>query len=578
MTFRIAHRVGLLGALILLATQTGCLVGQPHGSGQRMRITEPASKREYFIYLPEPYQAASAEQRKARRWPLVVTFHGMKPFDHADWQLHEWEAEADRYGYIVCAPRLNAPDVLAEFPLRRVHPAFKGDEDATVAILNHVFSTTEADRTNVLATGFSSGGYMAHYMLNRHPELFTCLAARQANFASSVLEPSMTSRSRNTPVLVMYTQNDMGICKEESQAAVQWYEKYGYGNIGWVKLKDLGHVRTPDIAADFFGRVANVRPSRSASVLANRQALAGNSKGLAFLGGANASPPVAVAGPKPAAAAEGDSPVAAPPTRGPGAAPPVTAKPPPQSPRIAANQAVERGPAVSPREAAARDANTRVVGADTRPPRGGKAPATSAGREPIARAPNRDYAQRSLYDEAGGAPINASSNPPNNNNYASTAAPRASSRPLASNTNPRTPPTARPPRQPAPTGRQTAQPRQPAPRPPTPTREFRAESPETSQSLAIRVSSAIGIEPLHLGFWADCPRDWHRAANFRWTLNGQPIASGINGQKTIDRSGDHTLGLLVTTPDGKQYQTTRRVRVLPPAPAAYNNARPTTRG
>jgi dienelactone hydrolase len=287
----------LIGALF---TQTGCLVSQPHGKGEMRTVVEPTTRRTYHLYLPQSYTQLDPLARKQRRWPLVVTFHGMKPFDHAPWQVHEWEAEADRFGFIVVAPELNAPDVLAEFPLKRVHPAMKRDEEATLAIIRHVFATTEADPGNVLSTGFSSGGYMAHYMLNRHPDVFTCLAARQGNFSTSVQDPSLAPRSQRTPILIVYTENDMGICKKESQDAITWYERNGFTNVGWVRLKALGHVRTPDLAADFFGRAAGVSPLRPPSTLANRQAMAGNSRGLQFMSGQMGSNRVAT-GPTPSA-------------------------------------------------------------------------------------------------------------------------------------------------------------------------------------------------------------------------------------------------------------------------------------
>jgi hypothetical protein len=83
--------------------------------------------------------------------------------------------------------------------------------------------------------------------------------------------------------------------------------------------------------------------------------------------------------------------------------------------------------------------------------------------------------------------------------------------------------------------------------------------------VTIRVSSAIGTEPLVLAFSADCPADWQRSADFLWTLNGEPICSGVNGQKTITEPGEHTLGLLVVTPGGEENRAYRLIRVLPSA-------------
>lgn len=275
----------LSGGVLLLGL-CGCLVPQPRGHGKLERIAEPSTNRPYYLYLPKDYVAADAAGRAARCWPLVVTFHGMKPFDTALYQAREWQQEADRYGYIVVAPVLAAFDtVTGQFPLQTLNRAFKSDELTTLAVLDHVFETTAADPSRVLSTSWSSGGYMAHYMLNRHPERFTCLAVRQSNFSAAVLDSTWTSQSIYHPVLVLTAQNDIPVCQEESREAIRWYESHGYKNFAWVYLSRLGHERTPDMAADFFARVAGVTPSRPPEVLVRRQAIDGNPTGLALLSG-----------------------------------------------------------------------------------------------------------------------------------------------------------------------------------------------------------------------------------------------------------------------------------------------------
>jgi hypothetical protein len=126
---------------------------------------------------------------------------------------------------------------------------------------------------------------MAHYMLNRHPERFTCLVVRQSDFTASVLDSTWTSQSLYHPVLILTAQNDIPICQEESREAIRWYESHGYKNFAWVYLSRLGHERTPDMAADFFARVSGAAPNRPPEVLIRRQAIDGNPTGLALLAG-----------------------------------------------------------------------------------------------------------------------------------------------------------------------------------------------------------------------------------------------------------------------------------------------------
>lgn len=437
-----ARSPGLLLAGLLLATLSGCAVPQPRGEGRLDRLRDPTTRRSYYLYLPKEYVNASEAERQNRAWPIVITFHGMKPFDVAHSQAREWQQEADRYGYIVIAPILNAFSVFGEFPLKRVNSALRSDEEATLAILNHVYQTTAAKREHVLSTGFSSGGYMAHYMLNRHPDVFTCLAVRQSNFSPEVLDPTLVPRSRYHPVLVVWTQNDLGICKRESREAVNWYDRHNYKNFAWVKMNRLGHERTPDTAADFFARVCGATPNRRPNVLVSRQAIDGNPTGLALLAG--------------------------------------KLKPMEQPP-------------------------------DDRSHSGSALIKPSADVQPT-RPPTR-VAKKN--------PPRQSSPPPNRQ-------------------------------------------RQNAAAQPTPERAARvAWAPRQVRPVSISVSSAIGFEPLLITYTADCPVAWQHTAKFHWTLDGQPIGQGVNGQRTIPAPGDYKLGLLVVTDQGKEHRVSRRIRVLP---------------
>lgn len=293
------HRAAVLLVLAPVLFCVGCAVPQPRGGGALSHVVEPSTQYGYWLYLPAEYVRATEAERRNRRWPLVVSFHGMKPFDKAHSQALEWQQEADRFGFIVIAPQLASPDVLYEFPLRHRTQEFANDARASLAIVNHVLATTAADPSNVLSTSWSSGGYLAHYMINQYPERFTCLAVRQSNFTTAVLDPAIVRRSLYHPVLIVVTEHDAPICQQESTSAIQWYIDHGYKNVFWVKIKDLGHERTPDLAADFFGRIAGSHPIRPPSALAMRQAIDGNAEGLAFFAGRFGGltlPPTAVAG------------------------------------------------------------------------------------------------------------------------------------------------------------------------------------------------------------------------------------------------------------------------------------------
>jgi len=238
----------------------GCAVPQKRGMGQALRRKEATTDRPYWLYLPKGYSSGENPWTNSKRYPVVVTFHGMRPFDDYQAHIKQWQQEADRYGFIVIAPRLKACDVSQPFPINRITPAVKADEQATLAILDEVFRTTHADPNHVLSTSFSSGGYLAHYMVNRHPERFSCIAVFQSNFAAELLDPAQVPLYRDYPVAILSSENDLGVTQRESAAALDWYDRNGFKVLA-KQLLTRGHERTPEVAAIIFADSAHIKPN-----------------------------------------------------------------------------------------------------------------------------------------------------------------------------------------------------------------------------------------------------------------------------------------------------------------------------
>ncbi|MEW6252745.1 MAG: hypothetical protein AB1716_19080, partial [Planctomycetota bacterium] len=104
-------------------------------------------------------------------------------------------------------------------------------------------------------------------------------------------------------------------------------------------------------------------------------------------------------------------------------------------------------------------------------------------------------------------------------------------------------------------------PRTLSPTPPRGVLAERGDRPSTNP-IAIRVSSAVGFEPLLLVYTAEVPPDWQRTATFTWYLDEKRIGDGLNGQRTMTAPGDYTLEVLVRTAEGAIHKATRRIRVL----------------
>lgn len=250
---------GLLSALIL--GHAGCAVPQPPGNGVCQRLVEPETQTGYWLYLPEDYVANKGNRPDRQRWPVVVTLHGLKPYDNAHPQVRCWQQEADRYGFIVIAPELQTCDSVGmQFPLRDPNlPYVQRDEKAVLAILDEVYRRTNADPERVLSTSFSSGGYMAHYLVNRYPERFSCLAVRGSNFNEEMLNTAQLPKYRNMKIGIFFGENDFKVCREESMRAVAWYRKYHF-DVEAKKVAGLGHERRPQTAAAFFAATIGVTP------------------------------------------------------------------------------------------------------------------------------------------------------------------------------------------------------------------------------------------------------------------------------------------------------------------------------
>lgn len=243
-----------LAVSALAMVMSGCVVGQPPGQGVCTYVSEANSGASYWLYLPTGYNRSPPAGQPRVKHPLVMTFHGMKPFDNADRQIKEWQQEADRYGFVVCAPDLSVSDLFGPLPLERAEDSsLQRDEKHVVAIMDEVTRTVDVDPQKVLATSWSYGGYVAHYLANRYPERFSCIAVKQSNFNAGLLNPAQVPRYRDHKVGVFFTENDFAICRQESEQAAQWYARHGF-DVTYAMFEKKGHERTPGVAAEFFAR------------------------------------------------------------------------------------------------------------------------------------------------------------------------------------------------------------------------------------------------------------------------------------------------------------------------------------
>lgn len=253
-------RWAALIALSVLGALAGCAVPQRSGNGQVLHRVEPTMNVGYFLYLPEDYVKHNGARPDGGRWPLVMTFHGMNPYDSGGAQIREWQQEADRYGLIICAPELHTCNSFMQYPLRDPNlPYVRRDERAIITVMDEVCRLTQADSTRVLSTSWSCGGYIAHFMVNRYPERFSCLAVRNSNFSPDLLDPKQLPKYQDMKVAIFFGQNDFKVCRDESLAAAAYYAQHGF-DVTARFVEGLGHERIPQVASVFFAAQIGIEP------------------------------------------------------------------------------------------------------------------------------------------------------------------------------------------------------------------------------------------------------------------------------------------------------------------------------
>ena len=238
---------------------TGCPVFQDPGIGTQFTLNEAQANRKYYLYLPHGYDINKS-------YPLVVTVHGFVPFDTANRQIREWQSTADKYGLIVVAPVLGTSNQVMLW-LNEVSAGVRKDEQVVMGVLDHVLSHTAADPDRVLVTGWSTGGFLMHYLANQHPDRFTAICSRGSCFNSRVLneDNARLMGQRDFPVMIFYGQDDGLNIKLESDFAIKWYKERGFAvesfvipQTPWIPGVPLGHNRQPELAATFFLRATGL--------------------------------------------------------------------------------------------------------------------------------------------------------------------------------------------------------------------------------------------------------------------------------------------------------------------------------
>ncbi len=493
---------------------SGCAVPQPRGLGEYRHVQEPTTGAWYHLYLPADYARTAGVHPHTKNglWPLVMSFHGMKPYDNALPQEREWEQEADNYGFIVCAPQLITSDSFMEYPLTREHSYVLRDRENVLAIMRHVFSTTRADPEKVLSTSWSCGGYLAHYFPNRFPDQFACIATRLSNFSPKLMLDETVPRYRHrVPVAIFIGDGDFPACKTESEAAVAWYKTRQFEVVEGKMIDNMGHRRIPQVAAAFFARQIGLKPLRPVE--------AAQTVAQVRMTDYTPSPELMAAlAPTGTALASAAN----------------TARATPAPPRLPAS--------------GTKRASYEVSTAGRNYPEG-----VTPVYDPTPEAdPERRHRESAATMPPSAAEVTrvASARPPPAANW---LAPPAEPHPTRGTSETKAPPADR--TRPALRG---DPPRLNPPAKPKP-----SPSGSTVKRANIRLSgSSVGTAPHYVMYSVDLPRPVLEGADCLWMLNGMWLGDEPRGVKILETPGQYQISVVVVTRDNVEYRGTATVYVL----------------
>lgn len=250
---------GLVALVVITLSSSGCGTTAwrtPDGRIATGKINfqrEPDTGRTYHLYIPSSYDAR-------RSYPLVISAHGTFPFDHAMMQRDRWADVAERYQMIVCAPDFDAANGLLSIPMDRPAPELLRDEVATLKIIKQLKARYNIRPQATMITGWSGGGYPAHFIGLRHPDLFRCIVSRTANFSPLLVSEDVARRARHMHVYIFYGMFDLPGFKSLAENTYFWYAARGFQN---ATLRELpgGHNPHQDEAARYFARILKRYPA-----------------------------------------------------------------------------------------------------------------------------------------------------------------------------------------------------------------------------------------------------------------------------------------------------------------------------
>ena len=195
---------------LLLCGLTGCASLSGRDVPDTVIVSqEPALGREYLLYRPAAY-------RNDQAWPLVVACHGGWG-DSSRGQIAQWRELADKYGFLVVAPRLLSGGKAEKLP---------EDERHILSVLDHVRAGQSISDDRILMYGQGPGAMPALIAALDAPDSFRAVALTEPRFRVEDLTAMNRPLDSSQPLLVRYNPRDAAF-GGHVRACVDWLRSHG---------------------------------------------------------------------------------------------------------------------------------------------------------------------------------------------------------------------------------------------------------------------------------------------------------------------------------------------------------------
>ena len=229
--------------------------------------------RNYYMYVPTKYTPR-------KRWPMIISAPGTFPFDSSPGTRDAWVDTAEELGLIICCPDFETANGLLN--IKADQAKLQRDNEAVLAVIRDVASVYSIDPNGIAVTGWSGGGYPAHYIGLKNPNLIRAIIGRTANFSEDLVDEETARKARHMHVFCFFAKSDLAGIPEQNRRANFWYTMQGFLNF---EIREIpgGHSKNNRLAGDWFVQMLRSYPAVriQASTLKGRTPLAVNFRALA---------------------------------------------------------------------------------------------------------------------------------------------------------------------------------------------------------------------------------------------------------------------------------------------------------